>query len=107
MTLFKNEQTEESPPSDQIVADAKTFYFDLALSGSRNVLDTLLKWAPEDRVLYGSDFPYATDAAEWSDKELREYEIEDGLRRKIYRGNAMVLFPRLQDLGEKGAEGTE
>lgn len=44
---------EESPKGEEIVEDAKSFYFDVALSGSANVLDTLLKWAPKERILYG------------------------------------------------------
>jgi hypothetical protein len=42
---------EENPKGEEIVEDAKSFYFDVALSGSANVLDTLLKWAPKERIL--------------------------------------------------------
>ena len=75
--------------------DAKSFYFDVALSGSGNVLDSLLKWAPRERVLYGSDFPYATVEAEWSDRELEGYEMDAEDKGAIYRDNALKLFPRL------------
>lgn len=87
--------TEGSRHGEQIEEDAKSFYFDLAMSGGANVLDSLLKWAPDDRVLYGSDFPYATVEAEWSDEALEGYKMEAGLGKKVYRENALKLFPRL------------
>ena len=93
-TLFGNLLTGESPHGGQITEDAKSFYFDTALSGSANVLDSLLKWAPRDRVLYGSDFPYATLEAEWNDEVLDGYEMDAGMRKAIYRENALKLFPR-------------
>ena len=93
-TLFSGLLTEESPHGEQITEDTKSFYFDTALSGSANVLDSLLKWAPAERVLYGSDFPYATVEAEWSDKELEGYEMDGETRRAVYRENALRLFPR-------------
>ena len=93
-TLFEGLLTEESPHGEQITEDAKSFYFDTALGGSANILDSLLKWAPRERVLYGSDFPYATVEAEWSDKELEGYEMDGERRKAVYRENALKLFPR-------------
>ena len=55
--LFSGLLFEESPHGEQITEAAKSFYFDVALSGSANFLNSLLKWAPKERVLYGSDFP--------------------------------------------------
>ena len=43
----------------EIEDDIKSFYFDLALSGHDNSLNTLLRFVPHDHVLFGSDFPYA------------------------------------------------
>ena len=94
-TLFGGLLTGDSPRGEQITEDAKSFYFDVALSGSANILDSLLKWAPRERVLYGSDFPYATAEAEWSDKALEGYEMDAEMREGIYRENALRLFPRL------------
>lgn len=74
--------------------DAKSFYFDTALSGSQDVLDLLLNWAPEGRVLYGSDFPYATIEADWSNRELEGRQMDAVTRRAIYQINAVSLFPR-------------
>ena len=55
-TLFSGQLTEESPHGGQISENTKSFYLDTALSGSADILDSLLKWAPRERVLYGSDF---------------------------------------------------
>ena len=93
-SLFSSLLFEESPRGEQITEDAKSFYFDVALSGSANILDSLLKWAPKERVLYGSDFRYATVEAEWIDKELEKYEMDAEMRKAIYRENALRLFPR-------------
>lgn len=94
--LFSNTLGPGSPTTAaEILQDAKSFYFDLALAGTGNVLDMLLKWAPRERLLFGSDFPYATVEAEYCTRSLEEYEIEAGDREMYYVGNARRLFPRL------------
>ena len=76
--------------------DAKSFYFDTALAGTANVLDTLLKFAPRDRILFGSDFPYAPNSTiEYFTAKLDEYDMSGDLRQDICRRNALELFPRL------------
>ena len=97
-TLFKELLVDESPRGDQILEDAKSFYFDLALGSSSNVLDMLVKWAPPDHILYGSDYPYARGEAEYFDGCLRDYDIDNELRKQYYRDNALKLFPRLWGL---------
>jgi predicted TIM-barrel fold metal-dependent hydrolase len=91
-----------SGPSSQTLAeieeDAKSFYFDLALSGTANILDALLKWAPQDHVLFGTDFPCApVPSVRRFTESLDAYEMNDELRRKICYENAWVLFPRLRE----------
>lgn len=94
--LFLSTLGEHSPKTaEEILADAKSFYFDLALAGTSNVLDTLLKWAPREHVLYGSDYPYATREAEYNTRKLDEYDIEEEVREEYYAGNGRRLFPRL------------
>lgn len=75
--------------------DAKSFYFDLALAGTANVLDSLQKWAPAERILYGSDYPYATVEAEYNTRKLEEHDLLAEDRNMYYTGNALKLFPRL------------
>jgi predicted TIM-barrel fold metal-dependent hydrolase len=82
--------------AQEFIQDVMTFYFDLALSTSSNVLDTLLKHFPHDQLLYGSDFPYAPVAhvAHFA-AELDEYVMSDATSKKIKFKNALKLFPRL------------
>jgi predicted TIM-barrel fold metal-dependent hydrolase len=74
----------------------RSFHFDLALSSSPQVLDTLLKMVPHDHILYGSDFPYAPIPAYPAFlQELESYEMDEELRKMINFGNALKLFPEL------------
>ena len=84
-----------APKGEEIIHDAKSFYFDTALAGTPNILNTLLKWAYPDRILFGSDTPYAITEAELNTESLSEYPIEEERREEIYRQNALKLFPRL------------
>ncbi|MCJ1383826.1 hypothetical protein MMC17_006940 [Xylographa soralifera] len=94
--LFLNTLEAESPKSStEILQDAKSFYFDLALAGTANVLDLLLKWAPREHILYGSDHPYATVEAEYNTRKLEEYDMTLERRMECYAGNGLKLFPRL------------
>jgi predicted TIM-barrel fold metal-dependent hydrolase len=43
---------------EEIIADARSFYYDIALSGNNSTLKALFELVPEDHILYGSDFPY-------------------------------------------------
>ncbi|KAL8777971.1 MAG: hypothetical protein Q9213_007623 [Squamulea squamosa] len=86
-----------SPRGDnEVTEDLKSFYFDLALGGSPTVLDLLLKWAPHDHILYGSDFPFGGSATERFDATLESYDMDGGLREMCYQANALDLFPRLR-----------
>ncbi|KAL8692999.1 MAG: hypothetical protein Q9218_002088 [Villophora microphyllina] len=87
---------DNSSRGGQIMEDLRSFYFDLALGSSANVLDSLLKWAPSDHILYGSDFPYAVDEAKHFDGALTDYAMDDRLRELCYNGNALRLFSRLR-----------
>ena len=93
--LFGNLLTREPPRGEEILDDAENFCFDVALSGSANVLDSLLKWMLKERLLYGSDFPYATVEAEMSDEALEGYVMDAGMREAVYREHALRLFLRL------------
>lgn len=87
----------DSPKTaDEILADAKSFYFDLALAGTENVLDRLLKWASRERVLYCSDYPYAVTEAEYNTGKMEGYDMPVEDREAYHVGNALNLFPRLR-----------
>ena len=95
--LFRDKLQPDSPTTyEDILEDAKSFYFDLALAGTANVLDMLLKWAPREHILYVSDYPYATVEAEFNTQKLAEYDIPAEDRAAYYAGNSLKLFPRLK-----------
>lgn len=82
---------------NQILDDFRSFYFDLALSGSPSALPSLLAFARRDRVLFGSDWPFAPDAAvSYFATQLDNWDgLNDNDRFAIDHGNAENLFPRL------------
>ena len=72
------------------------FYFDTALTSSPAALPTLTAFAPPDRILYGSDFPYAAaDVGASFTTKLDDYSLTEGMRSAINHRNARGLFPRL------------
>ena len=81
----------------EIVEDAKLFYFDLALSSTPYVLDSLLRNFPKDRILCGSDYPFAPPPSTISlAQALDRYEMDDETREMIYWKNACAIMPRLR-----------
>lgn len=97
-TIFTGILDDEHSPrgSEQVMEDLKSFYFDLALGGSSTVLDLLNNWAPHDRILYGSDFPFAGGAGECFEATLESYRMDSQVRKLCYQANALDLFPRLR-----------
>lgn len=81
---------------DAFLTALQSFYFDTALSAGPFVLPSLLAFARPERVLFGSDWPYArSNNSQYFTAELDRYPLDDRLRAGIYRGNAQSLFPRL------------
>lgn len=78
------------------LARLKWFYFDTALS-SGSAIPALKDFAAPERILFGSDFPYAPpDVAAYFIAALDANEhLEPGERAAINNGNALALFPRL------------
>jgi predicted TIM-barrel fold metal-dependent hydrolase len=82
--------------AEDLYSQAKRFYFDLALSCSREALPLLLDFVPEGHLLFGSDYPHATEGFSKEQAEfLDQYPIDDQRRRDIYSDAAKVLFARL------------
>jgi predicted TIM-barrel fold metal-dependent hydrolase len=85
------------PKLDDVLNDFRSFYFDTALSGSPAALPSLLAFAKPDHVLFGSDWPFAPEAAVgYFTYQLDAYAALDGIAREaLDRGNASRLFPHL------------
>ncbi|MDR8038692.1 2-hydroxy-1-naphthoic acid nonoxidative decarboxylase [Burkholderia cenocepacia] len=77
----------------------RTFYFDTALSAP-SALPSLTAFAQPDRMLYGSDFPYAPPAVSTSFTHAQDAYAALGADRHaaINHANALPLFPRLAAL---------
>ena len=85
--------------ADKIIEDAKSCYFDLALAMSPEILDTLLKHFPVDRLLFESDMPYAQEGSVIAfSGRMDGYLLGEDLRQKLAFENAIELFPRLKGL---------
>jgi predicted TIM-barrel fold metal-dependent hydrolase len=79
---------------EQIFAQLRRFWYDTALCADRRSLSSLLETAAPERVLFGSDWPYATTkVAELSVAGLRD-AVPDRFRNGVERDNALALFPR-------------
>ena len=84
---------------DDFLEQARSFYFDLALSSNPLTLDLLREFAKPDHILYGSDFPYApTSTIEKHVRMLDDYRKMDGASDySVARGAAVRLFPRFDN----------
>lgn len=79
--------------ADQLLADARRFYFDTALSTSPTSLPSLLAFADPTRILYGTDWPYAlSPTIEYFEREFAAYPLSAEQRTAIEHGNAHRLF---------------
>lgn len=91
--LFADTLGAESPKTaEEIMADAELFYFDLALVGTSNVLDMLLKWAPRERGLYGLNYSYAIAGSEYNTCKMGEYGMPAEDREAYCVGTLSSLF---------------
>ena len=78
------------------VAQLRKFWFDTALSGSPTALPSLLAFARPGRVLYGSDWPFASEPIIAGFNGMYEsFPVDAAQRASIDRGAAETLFPRL------------
>lgn len=96
-TLIAQSKFGAAMSAEDIIGQAKHFYFDLAVSGNSEVLPLILAFAEKGHVLFGNDYPHPTVSFS---KELTrfvdEYEMDDEQRKEIYHGAAENLFPRLK-----------
>lgn len=81
---------------EEISKDIGSFYFDLALSSSKQTIEMLLQYTSADHILYGSDYPYAPrKTIDRFAQELDQADFSADLATAFNFGNASKLFPRL------------
>ncbi|KXX79207.1 hypothetical protein MMYC01_203700 [Madurella mycetomatis] len=86
--------------ADEFLREARSFYFDLALTGYDEPMRLVLDFAEEGHVLYGSDFPFAKERAVATQLETLQAlggEREGRWRTSVESGAALKLFPRFGD----------
>lgn len=85
----------QNQPAEEFLEDAKSFYYDLAVSGNEYTLGLLLKFVGPERILYGSDFPYAPlKTVQTNTRQVDDFEMDEGTEERIARGNAGGLLGR-------------
>ncbi|KAL9084564.1 MAG: hypothetical protein Q9165_007989 [Trypethelium subeluteriae] len=82
---------------EQIIEQAREFYFDTAISANPVTLKALFEFAKPGHVLFGSDFPNApNEAITYFTQQLDTYPLSESDRREVESGAALELFPRLK-----------
>jgi predicted TIM-barrel fold metal-dependent hydrolase len=90
----------ENMEADEIVSVMGKFWYDLALSSEPRVARLLIDLVGVEKLLYGSDFPYAGEARiEKFMVGLEACELNEKERERVYWRNAHDLFPRLGNEG--------
>lgn len=88
--------------TEEILDEAREFYFDTAISSHAVTLSALFQFAKPGHVLFGTDFPNApTEGIEYFTKQLEDYDMEPKRREEVYSEAALELFPRLRALHGK------
>jgi predicted TIM-barrel fold metal-dependent hydrolase len=80
-----------------IHSELRGMWFDIAGEPLPNALAALLRLAGPERIVYGSDLPFAPlRLVERGQERLLETDLlDDSSRRALMRGNASALLPRL------------
>ena len=80
----------------RIVRGLRSYFYDVAMSGTDPVLGLLAEIVGTDRIVFGSDYPLVPDAyiAATADAVLHSDALDEGQRRAIARDTALRLLPR-------------
>ncbi|KAH8804416.1 hypothetical protein F5884DRAFT_822495 [Xylogone sp. PMI_703] len=85
--------------TEEIREEARSFYFDTALSSSKQTLDLLYSFAKPGHILFGSDYPNAPlDGIRLYSCWFDAYQVHgSGLSHsKVTREATLAIFPRLR-----------
>jgi predicted TIM-barrel fold metal-dependent hydrolase len=81
---------------DKLMPAMRNFFYDVTQSLSAPTFAALRALVPPDRLLFGSDCPFAKEPQVRAVLgELDRLELAPAERAKLERGNALALFPRL------------
>jgi predicted TIM-barrel fold metal-dependent hydrolase len=79
----------------QVLDRLKRFWFDNALSPGPQTMDSLAHVALPERIVFGSDWPFANARVIAEAIDTHEQSTAEPQRGAIDRTNAQALFPRL------------
>ncbi|KAM0351667.1 hypothetical protein ACHAPU_002677 [Fusarium lateritium] len=80
-----------------MISQAKQFYFDTTLVGSKEMYPMILKFAKPGHLLFGSDFPQAPEKLSRGYTEfVDEFPMDHETKEQTYYKSALKLFPRLK-----------
>lgn len=84
------------PVAEELLVKFKLFYFDTALSSGPTAFPSLLAFADHERILFGSDFPYAPAAVGKKFTEIFDTQsgLSDTQKVAFNNGNAKKLLTR-------------
>jgi predicted TIM-barrel fold metal-dependent hydrolase len=80
---------------EDVFAGLRKFWYDTALSPGAATMGCLREIADPERIVFGSDWPFANAAIVKAADEDRERALSAQQRRAIDRQNVLALFPRL------------
>jgi predicted TIM-barrel fold metal-dependent hydrolase len=98
--LTKNEKGRDERIPRGIEFELKKLYYETANAYHLPAYAALRTFAPIERILFGTDFPYVTSATNCAG--LNRAEPSDDLKMKIERSNALTLFRRFAASGVTG-----
>ncbi len=79
---------------DELTAQYRSFYFDVAISTAPDTLAALLAFAEKTHLLYGSDFPYTQpESVRFYTRQLDATDMDPQVRDGLNHANAESLFP--------------
>jgi predicted TIM-barrel fold metal-dependent hydrolase len=81
---------------DGVRAEFKKFYYDTASSGFRSALAPLIDLVPVSQVVFGTDFPFLTNAS--TAKGVADFGFSAADLASIDRNNVVKLIPSLVSL---------
>ncbi|MER8028245.1 amidohydrolase family protein [Streptomyces bauhiniae] len=87
----------DGPTTEELLAKFRLFYWDTALSSGPDAFPSFLAFADHERILFGSDFPYAPAPVAAAFNRLLDTRsgLTDEQKTAFDHGNARRIFGRL------------